>query len=208
MTNATPGPSWPRTSWRVHAAPVLIFTLAAMACQADGVREETGDGSGTGMIWHEAEQLGIRFAYPDSFLAGRFKDDPLPPAAVDQGIEPPFQNAVVLLSRETLGDYDLQAMPVGELPVNLIDRSRLASGAFRVFQPDSTYEIEGLSVARFPGYPGPYGDQVHFYVVDLGAGDYVELAAHRNWFRTEEHAETHYDEVIETIIPTLQHWPQ
>lgn len=45
-------------------------------------------------------------------------------------------------------------------------------------------------------------------VVDLGGGDYVELMAHRYWFRTEEQAETHYDEIIETIIPTLERRPR
>jgi len=36
----------------------------------------------------------------------------------------------------------------------------------------------------------------------------VELMAHRYWFRTKEHTETHYDEVIETIIPTLEQRPR
>jgi hypothetical protein len=159
------------------------------------------------MVWHEAEQLEIRFAYPDSLLAGRFRDDPLPQSAIDRGMEPPFRNAVVLLPREALGDFDLQAIPVGELPVIWIDRSIVASGAFRTFPPDSTYETRGLTVSRFPGFPGPYGDQAYFYVVDLGGGDYVEFGGHRFWFRTEEQAETHYDEVIETIIPTLERRP-
>ncbi len=45
-------------------------------------------------------------------------------------------------------------------------------------------------------------------VLDLGGGDYVELGAHRYWFRTDEQAETHYDEIIETIIPTLERRPR
>ncbi len=160
------------------------------------------------MVWHEAPQLEIRFAYPDSLLAGRFREDPLPQVTLDRDMEPPFRNAVVLLPREVLGDHDLLAIPVGELPVISVDRSIAASGAFKVFQPDSTYETRGLTVSRFPGYPGPYGDQAHFYVVDFGGGDYVELMAHRYWFRTKEHTETRYDEVIETIIPTLEQRPR
>jgi hypothetical protein len=123
-------------------------------------------------------------------------------------MEPPFRNAVVLLSRDVLGDHDVQAIPVGELPVIWIDRSTFVEGAFRAFLPESTYETRGLTVTRFPGYPGPYGDQAYYYLVDLGGGDYVELGAHRYWFRTEEDVETRYDEVIETIIPTLERLPR
>ncbi|NNG16542.1 MAG: hypothetical protein HKM89_08680 [Gemmatimonadales bacterium] len=211
MTSADARFTAHRKRCRRQASLVTVLALAALAsiaCQANGEQEDTGDNPGAGMIWYEAEQLGVRFAYPDSFLAGRFREDPLPPAALDQGMESPFRNAVVLLSRETLGDHDLQAIPVGELPVMWIDRSIVTNGAFRLFQPDSTYETRGLSVARFPGFPGPYGDQAHYYVVDFGGGDYVELGAHRYWFRTEEQVETRYDQVIETIIPTLERRPR
>ncbi len=160
--------------------------------------------SGAGMVLHEAEALGIRFAYPDSLLVGRFAEDSLPPAAVEAGMEPPFRDAVILVPPAVLGAHDLQAIPVGDVPVIWLDRSRSAELAFRVFQPESTYRVTGLAVARFPGFPGPYGDQAHYYVVEVADGEYVEIAAHRHWFGGRAQGETHYDEVIEAIIPTIE----
>lgn len=58
------------------------------------------------------------------------------------------------------------------------------------------------------GATRPSRRPTRWQVLDLGGGDYVEFGPHRYWFRTDEHAETHYDEVIETIFPTLERRPR
>ncbi len=156
------------------------------------------------MISVEVERLGIRFAYPDSFLVGRFAAEPLP--AVPGGVEreTPFANAVVLVASAVLGDAAPDAIPVGDIPVIWLDRSPTSERVSQLIRPDTVYEVSGNRVFRFPGFPGPYGDQVFYFTVHLGPGDILEIGAHRNRFGGAEEGETHYDDVIDRIIPTLE----
>lgn len=87
-------------------------------------------------------------------------------------------------------------------------RSNCPDSLFQILVADPSDEVRGLSVSRFPGFPGSCGDQDYYYVADLGGGDYTEPGAHRHWFRTEEQTETHYHRIIEQIIPTIERLPQ
>ncbi len=176
---------------------LATFTLAA--CGAPD-----RDGATPDMKWHEDETLGLRFAYPDSFLIGSYAPEELPPAAVEAGMERPFVNAVVLIHPSMLGDYELDAIAVGEESVIWIDRPISTELVFRAFPADLTYTIGELEVARFPGYPSPYGDQAHYYIVKFADGEHYELAAHRYFWHTPEMTPTGYDRIIEKIIPTLE----
>lgn len=175
---------------------VLAVTLSACPPRADAPQESR-------MKTHEDRTLGLAFSYPDSFLIGRYAPDELPEEAVRAGMEPPFARAVVLIHPSQLGNYPLDAIPVGEVPAIWIDRP-ISALARRVFQADSTYEVGAMKVAKFPGFPGPYGDQAFYYIVEFPDGARYELAAHRFLWRTTDMEPTGYDAVIEDIIPTLE----
>jgi hypothetical protein len=152
-----------------------------------------------GMIWNVDESLGVRFAYPDSFLVGRFVDVSLPTVAA---MEPPFHRAVVLVRPADLGGRSLDSIPVGEVPVIWFDQSVATTTAFRILQPDTTYMVGTLRVTRFPGFPGPYGNEAFYYVVKFPDGTLLEVGAHRHSM-IDRGVETHFDEVIEQMLPTL-----
>ena len=185
---------WERRLRFLHRA-VAIAGVMTIGCAVGGLP--------FGMTRHTAETLGVRFAYPDSLLVGRFADVPLPPGAVAGGMEPPFRNAVVLVRPTDLGDHSLDAIPVGEIPVIWFDRSLAASAVFRMLEPDTSYVIGTLTISRFPGFPGPYGDEAFYFVVEFADGTLVEVAAHRRDMHHPERA-THFDDVIEQILPTLE----
>jgi hypothetical protein len=169
----------------------------------DAAREESRANTASRVTWFEAEELGVRFAYPDSFLVGRFAQEPLPPEAAARGLEAPFQNAVVLVHPSQLRSHPLDAIPVGDVPVIWLDRPNSAPALFRLLEPDSTYSIGPLTVSRFPGFPGPYGENAFYYVAEFPDGEFVELGAHRYLAGAEEPVETHYDRVIEAILESL-----
>lgn len=155
----------------------------------------------------DVERLGLRFSAPDSFLVGRFAPQELPAAAAEAGLDPPFVGAVVLVEPRVLerSGFSLDSIPVGEIPVIWIDRSDLTLAiASRIMQPETTFTVAVGTVHRLPGFPGPYGDQAHYYLIEPGDGRPIEVGAHRYRFRDgDPPPPTGYDRVIEAILPTI-----
>lgn len=178
---------------------------AAPACEL-GAPRPASEGRGDAPTPIEVERLGLRFAPPDSFLVGRFAREVLPKPAVEAGLEPPFADAVVLVEPGVLErhGFDLDSIPVGEVPVIWIDRSDLTAAIAGRMEPETTFTVQAGAVRRLAGFPGPYGDQAHYYLLDPGDGPYIEVGAHRYHFRDDPPAETHYDRVIEAIFPTIE----
>ncbi len=141
---------------------------------------------------------------PDGFRVGRFAEDTMHPAAVERGFESPWRNAVVLVEPEQLQEYEAGAIPVGEIPVVWVDRPATTSVVGRIIEADSTFTVPAGEVFRYPGFPGPYGDQAFYFVVRLGEEDYAEVAAHRFLFRTTDMAPSHYDEAVLSILHSLE----
>ena len=101
-------------------------------------------------------------------------------------------------------------MPPGEVPAiifNVITKDRftfLRSAIPNMEQFRTT--IEGREVWKFPAFPGPYGEELYYYVVPIGMGGRsVEIIAQRHYAgKYAEHGPpTRYDLVIERIIATL-----
>lgn len=164
--------------------------------------QERGD-----LVPIEVERLALRFSRPDSFLVGRFAPQELPAAAAEAGLDPPFVGAVVLVEPRVLerSGFSLDSIPVGEIPVIWIDRSDLTLAiASRIMQPETTFTVAVGTVHRLPGFPGPYGDQAHYYLIEPGDGRPIEIGAHRYHFRDgDPPPPTGYDRVIEAILPTI-----
>jgi hypothetical protein len=178
----------------------LVIAGAGVAC-AQGP-ERTGEVTENHVL-HESDRLSLRFRYPGSFVVGRFAEERLPPGADAQGFESPFRDAVVLVEPGQLGDFPLEAIPVGEVPTISVEWVKNPI-IFSLLREGTEMMIGGRRAFRFPGYPGPYGDQAHYYVVEMGPGRYLELMAHRSYFRDAEMRETAYDHVIEAVIASLE----
>lgn len=181
---------------------VLVASLAA-GCQAGVSEAATPTNEQVQTV--EFPRIGLRFTVPEGFLIGRFAVEPLPPSAVEQGFESPWRNAVVLVEPAQLMDYDLEAIPVGEIPVVWVDRPATVTSVLgRVIEADSTFTVPAGTVFRFPGFPGPYGDQAFYFIVELAEEDYAEVAAHRFSFRTTDMEPSHYDEAVLSILHSLE----
>jgi hypothetical protein len=144
--------------------------------------------------------LALSLSYPDSFLQGRYEADPGIPDGTNSE---QLKHALVFVLPEDLGDHKLSAIPIGEVPVIWIDRLSDADLVFRLFQPDSTYSAGTMRVFRFPGYPGPYGDRAHYYLVQWPDSSYIEIGADRYRVMGNHQTLTDYGQVIEALIPTL-----
>lgn len=141
-------------------------------------------------------RIGLRFVVPDGFLVGRFD--------TASGIDEPFGDAVVLVEPDQLADFDVNAVPVGDIPAVWVNRPASTSVAGRYIEADSVFTVSAGQVARYPGYPGPYGDQAFYYVVEVDDDDFVELMAHRILFRTGDGmSPSRYDEAIRVILESL-----
>jgi hypothetical protein len=181
---------------------ILCVVVAGAIAGCAPSPERMGDVTEDHML-HESDRLSLHFRYPGSFLIGRFAEERLPPGVDAQGFESPFRDAVVLIEPGQLGDYPLDAIPVGDIPTISLQwvKNRIILSLLR---EGMEMMIGGRRAFRFPGYPGPYGDQLHYYVVEMGPGEYVEIMAHRLYFRDAETGETAYDDVIEEIIASLE----
>jgi hypothetical protein len=169
--------------------------------------------SGDTLHIFESRALGIHFSYPSEFVVGRFDST--------HDLTGHFRKMIVLVDPHELGDYSRNAIPVGDLPTIAIGVESDTAGI--VLKPFTDIDIVrkffsvdlrdqefkktiGVNTAyRLPGYPGPYGEALYYYLVPLADGRYVELTAHRYFFRKRRDSptETLYDNVIEKIIATL-----
>lgn len=161
-------------------------------------------------------RLGIQFDLPDSFIMGRFKEDKLPESLAEQGYEAPFKNAAVLVEPGELQTPSGQVfrsdeIPVGDIPVIWLDRLRGDKARFMkaMLREGEKKSIGGHAVYQLPGFPGPYGDSVFYYLLPVDGGDVLEFGAHKFYFRgvhpkSGDPAQTHYDRTIEQVIATLE----
>ncbi len=160
---------------------------------------------------HRDEQKGIEFRYPEKFVVGAFKRQPFPAELKERGYESPFQHSIVLVEMDQLQQFSRDAIPVGEIPALWLDvqsgmRAKFTEKQF--FKAPFRITLGGRTVYRLPGYPGPYGDQAHYYLLPLDDGRILEAAAHRYYFRSAEDSagnppDTHYGEVLESILESL-----
>jgi hypothetical protein len=187
----------PRNSW----LNTLALLLAVSACQR---RSSAAHRMPPGFATATAPALGIRFGYPDSMILGRYRADAAVAALPPPELHVPFRDAAVLVSPADLAPHSPDSIPVGEVPAIWIDRPISTAAVLRLLQPDSTYVVGPLTVSRFPGFPGPYGDQAHYYLVRWPDSTVLELAGHRYRWRVSPTTPTGYGHVIEQIIPTLE----
>jgi hypothetical protein len=179
------------------AVAVLLFSASA------------GLPAAASQTYRNAE-WGFEFAYPDQFVAGRYKDPVTPERQARQretGLESPFAHAIALVEPSRLGARaPLDALPVGEVAAITVIPARGQKADFdrrHLFRKEWETTIAGRTVYRLPGYPAPYGDTMFYYLLPLGDDLVIEVFAHRRHM-DQTRAETGYDRVIEGIIPTFK----
>lgn len=173
----------------------VLGAILVLGCQ--GGASESQAQAQEGRRTMDFPRIGLRFAVPDGFLVGRFD--------ASSGIDEPFREAVVLVEPDQLANFDLEAVPVGDIPALWVNRPASTSVAGRYIEADSIFTVPVGQVARYPGYPGPYGDQAFYYVVEVGEGAFVEIMAHRTLFRSGDGTSpSHYDEAILAILESLE----
>ena len=155
-------------------------------------------------------EWGFEFAYPDQFVAGRYKDTLTPEHLArlrESGLENPFAHAIVLVEPSRLGSRaPLDALPVGEIVTITITPTRGQKADFlrrHFFRKEWETAVGGRTVYKLPGYPGPYGDAAFYYLLPLRDDLVVELYAHRRHM-DQSRADTGYDRVIEDMIATFK----
>lgn len=162
---------------------------------------------------HSSPSLGIGFKYPSQFLIGKYQKEELPKSMKELGIEPSFNNAIVLVEPKQLRGLPLMAIPVGEVPTISLNLQTGRQATFtrrQFFKENYKTTIGNRTIYRLPGYPGPYGDQAFYYLVPTTTGKVLEITAHRYYFRdgpigrNEDLPKTNYNSVIEDIIRSLE----
>ena len=153
------------------------------------------------------DRLGIDFEYPERFVVGRFQKEELLPSMKIKNYQSPFENAVVLVELDQLMKFSAEKIPLGEIPVIWVDRMRDKKSRFMksLLKEGHKKNIGAHEVYQLPGYPGPYGDAVYYYLLPLANGDLLEFGAHKLFFRNADPPPaTDYDQIIEKIITTLK----
>ena len=69
-------------------------------------------------------------------------------------------------------------------------------------------EVKGgpYPIYRYPGYPGPYGDQAYYYIVPISKNAAVEAYGHRYRFgpsHPDTREASHYDQDLEALLKSL-----
>jgi hypothetical protein len=153
---------------------------------------------------------GFEFAYPEPLVAGRFRDTTSPEVEAslhERGQESPWKRAVALVDPARLGSRGtVDAIPVGEVAVVSVIAVRGQKADFlrrHFFRDQWKTTVGGREVYRLPGYPGPYGDALFYYLMPIRDGEVLELFAHRRHLDAAR-TETGYDQVIEGIIASFR----
>lgn len=176
--------------------PLILFSCVKVEYSQNGIK---------GTKLYKDSELGIEFSYPENMLIGRY----LP--------EEYFEKHIVLVEPSVLGNLDPNSIPVGQLPVISLNIQRdeevLFSdkdfARFRKFNEIQIINIGEYEVYKLPSYPGPYGNNAFYYLIQLSNSDVLEIYAHKHHFRTGTESNTnfkntHYDIIIEKLIGTIK----
>lgn len=171
------------------------------------------------------EKYGFEFIYPQNFLIGKYKPEvtssSVPQDLREQLSDLSWNNAVVLIEPELIALFSkspraflLDKIPVGDVSTISIKPITTSADFYRKAYIDNKannptqIKIGGYTVTKLPGYPGPYGDTAYYYLLPLKNGLILEFTGHRKKFPNattpdSTAPESHYDQVIEKIISTL-----
>lgn len=196
---------------RVFLPSFLIGCIGIFLC-GTGFFIAEGRASAGKVKSYVSREFGIRFDYPDHLSQGRFKEQEIPQSLIDDGFKIPFVDSIVLVEPDQLGNFSVDAVPVGEVPALWLDVSTAKQATFMQRFLKKEYEkiLGKWVVYHLPGYPGPYGDQAHYYLLPLAEGRILEIAAHKYYFRDPSYRypanspQTNYDKIIESIIKSLK----
>jgi hypothetical protein len=159
---------------------------------------------------YRSPEWGFEFAYPDTLVAGRYKDTTTPETEAkmrEVGLESPWKHAIALVEPGRLGTRaTLDAIPVGQVATVTVTPVRGQKADFfrrQFFRDQWKTMVGGREVYRLPGYPGPYGDAAFYYLMPVRDDLVIELVAHKKHLDGAR-TDTGYDRVIEGIIASFK----
>ena len=170
------------------------------------------------------EKFGFEFEYSHDFVVGKYKEEIHPPLEKgigvefkELGIDPeeferPFKNMIVLVEKRLIGNIPVSEIPIGEISAITIHPhiGKMVEFYNKQFNKKEFHiNIGNYTVVKLPGYPGPYGKKVFYYLLPLSDEIVIEFYAHKERFKFHKHSkdksmETKYDIIIEKIISTFK----
>jgi hypothetical protein len=182
---------------------IILLSLLHFLLSCVNVEKPQNEINGTKL--YKNSELGMEFSYPEKWVIGRY----LP--------EEYFEKHIVLVEPSVLGNIDPDSIPVGQLPIISLNIQRdeevLFSDEdfkrFRKFNEIQVIDIGEFEVYKLPGYPGPYGINAFYYLIQLSNSDVLEIYAHNHYFKTgiednQNFKRTNYDIIIEKLIGTIK----
>ena len=162
-----------------------------------------------GIAGHEV--LGIRFNCSNRFVMGAYKSDEIVQESAtvlkNAGIDLSGTNCIALIEPNELGSQAHDEIELGEVASISITRY---TGQYAEFHKrnfcisNCLVTINGILAYKLPGAPGPFGDELHYYLVPMSNGDILELSAPRHYLSRDNPELTRYDKDIEAIISSIE----
>ncbi|MEO8065463.1 MAG: hypothetical protein ABI643_01240 [Candidatus Doudnabacteria bacterium] len=178
----------------------------------------------TGQKMYRNQEYGFEFQYPQNFLVGKFKPEVtpssnVPPDILEKQRDLSFNNAIVLVELEQKAlfskspkNFSIDSIPIGEVPTISIKPITTSADFYRknFIDSDTTWggkniKINEYQVTKLPGYPGPYGDAVYYYLLPISDNLIIEFIGFKQKILTNTTmTESYYDKIIENIISTFK----
>lgn len=169
------------------------------------------------------EEYGFEFRYPQDFLVGKYKSENTPADNVSPDIQNKLSdlssnNAIVLVGSDQVAlfsktpkSFSIDSIPIGKVPDISIKPITTSADFYRrnFIESDKTWEGKEIKIGEYvvtklPGYPGPYGDSVYYYLLPISDNLIVEFVGFKEKILTNTTmTESHYDKIIEDIISTF-----
>ncbi len=169
------------------------------------------------------KKVGFEFEYSHNFVVGKYKEEihqlekGIRASLKESGFDPeeferPFKNMIVLVEKKLIGNIPVSEIPIGEISSITIHPHIGKKAEFynKQFNKKKFHiNIGKYTVVKLPGYPGPYGKGVFYYLLPISDEIVIEFYAHKKRFKfhkssKDKSMETKYDTIIEKIISTFK----
>ena len=178
-------------------------------------------------------QYGFEFKYPDNFIAGKYRDEPLPnpensikafqqagysAEEINEKIHP-FKNNIVLLEKDIVArvllekppnnhGLDLQAIPVGEgfgitVKPSTGKNAKFLVDVLSLSSGPVQQKINSFTVIKSPGAPYPYGYGQFYYLLQASDNLVIEFTGFKKYPKGREFEKPEADTGYDQVIDQI-----